>query len=55
MAFGVPGLHEALAKLDETSEQMLALVNGIGEVVELLKEQNRLIEDANNIAQHSHT
>lgn len=44
MAFGIPGLSEALADLDTTKAQMVELVNGIKRVNELLEEQNRILE-----------
>lgn len=44
MNITVPGLSDALGKLDTTSEQMTELVAGINEVVSLLKRQNELLE-----------
>lgn len=44
MAFGIPGLTEALEDLDTAMAQMVELVNGIKKVTELLEEQNRILE-----------
>ena len=43
MGISIPGLSEALEKLDTTSEQMVALVAGIERVIELLEEQNEIM------------
>ncbi len=45
MAFGVPGLHEAMARLDATEEKMTQLVAGIDKVIELLEEQNEILRN----------
>lgn len=43
MDIKIPGLSDALGKLDITSQQMESLNTGIGEIATLLKEQNDLI------------
>lgn len=43
MGLSIPGLSEALEKLDTTSEQMVALVSGMNRIAELLEEQNEIL------------
>lgn len=43
MAF--PGLKDALEKLDETSDQMAAIVTGLDKIAVLLEEQNELLRN----------
>jgi hypothetical protein len=43
MGLSIPGLAEALAKLDTTSEQMQQMNDNLSRVVELLEEQNRIL------------
>lgn len=45
MGLHLPGLNEALSKLDTTTEQMEKLVEGIEKVVVLLEEQNELFRN----------
>lgn len=39
----IPGLSDALEKLDTTSDQMEQLVAGINTVIDLLTEQNEIL------------
>lgn len=50
MGLPIPGLSEALTKLDTTTGQMGELIEGIGQVITLLEEQNELIKANNNAA-----
>ena len=41
----IPGLSEALGKLDTTSTQMGQIVDGLNEIANLLREQNALLSN----------
>lgn len=47
----IPGLSEALSKLDTTAEQMEELNSNLSTVVELMREQNDLLR---NIADNTY-
>lgn len=48
MGLNIPGLSDALEKLDTTAAQMEKLVNGIDRVTVLLEEQNQLLRGREN-------
>jgi uncharacterized protein YoxC len=45
----IPGLTDALKRLDETQASMVALVEGMGNIATLLTETNNLLRDQNEI------
>lgn len=44
MDLKIPGLSEAMGKLDKTNDQMDRLCNSMDEIVILLREQNDLLK-----------
>ena len=49
MGIKIPGLDEAMEKLDETAINMLALVEKFDRVIDLLEEQNKILSDTHNL------
>jgi uncharacterized protein YoxC len=45
----IPGLTDALKRLDDTQASMVALVEGMGNIATLLTETNNLLRDQNEI------